>query len=315
MDVIFGLIFFLSPILLIVGLVKPNLFNKIPIKNLNRKKLSGIFISLFLASVVGIGLTVDPPPESDYEEPQTLGEETQVSSSELDTSHVIVSRVIDGDTIELKGGSKVRYIGIDTPEFNPTQCYAEQAKAKNRELVEGKEVRLEKDVSETDRYDRLLRYVWTGDTMLNELLVREGYAQSSTYPPDVKYQERLREAERLAREGKKGLWGDICLEPTNTPVPTTKPTVAPAVYIAPTVTPTVYVAPTSAPYVYPTSPPPPTNPPSGGESSGSWTCNCSKTCPNMSSCEEAYFQLNNCGCSVRDGDNDGVPCEIICPGG
>lgn len=97
----------------------------------------------------------------------------------------------------------------------------------------------------------------------------------------------------------------MCVELTSTPIPTVKPTVAPA----------VYVAPTSVPYIAPTSQPAPTSPPSGGGSSGSWTCNCSKTCSNMSSCEEAYYQLNTCGCSVRDGDDDGVPCENICPGG
>ena len=50
-------------------------------------------------------------------------------------------------------------------------------------------------------------------------------------------------------------------------------------------------------------------------SSSSYSCDCSKTCPNMSSCKEAYYQLNSCGCGRRDGDNDGVPCENICPGG
>lgn len=190
--------------------------------------------------------------------------------------------------------------------MSPTECYAEEAKKKNRELVEGKEVRLEKDVSETDRYKRLLRYLWIGDTMINELLVREGYASSSTYPPDVKYQERFREAERLAREEQRGLWGDVCITPT--PTPTSKP--VQETYIQPTPTSSL-VQPTTTPYV----PPPTTSTPTPTSSGGSWTCDCSKTCPNMSSCEEAYFQLNTCGCSVRDGDNDGVPCEVICPGG
>ncbi|MFC1727573.1 thermonuclease family protein [Patescibacteria group bacterium] len=145
---------------------------------------------------------------------------------------------------------------------------------------------------------RLLRYVWVGDQMVNELLVREGFAMSSSYPPDIKYQEQFVEAQRNAREESKGLWGSYCDtwgKPISTPIP---------VILKPTNTPIpVYIP-------QPTSPPPTQAP-----SSGSYACNCSKTCPNMSSCEEAYFQLNNCGCSIRDGDDDGVPCEDICPGG
>jgi micrococcal nuclease len=121
-----------------------------------------------------------------------------------------VTRVIDGDTIEIETGEKVRYIGIDAPETNspskPIQCFGAQSKEKNKELVLGKEVILEKDVSEKDKYRRLLRYVWVDDILINELLVREGYAQSSTYPPDVKYQEKFLEAQRKAREENKGLW-------------------------------------------------------------------------------------------------------------
>lgn len=80
-----------------------------------------------------------------------------------------VVRVIDGDTIEIEGGDRVRYIGIDTPETvdprKPVQCYGQEASNKNKELVEGKTVELEKDVSETDKYGRLLRYVWLGDML------------------------------------------------------------------------------------------------------------------------------------------------------
>src|SRR3972149_5779407 len=124
---------------------------------------------------------------------------------------VLVSKVIDGDTIEIEGGMKVRYIGIDTPETShPTkgvQCFGRQATERNRQLVEGKKVRLEKDVSETDKYGRLLRYIWVGEQLVNELLVKEGFAFSSSYPPDVKYQERFRQAEIKARGSNKGLWG------------------------------------------------------------------------------------------------------------
>lgn len=123
-----------------------------------------------------------------------------------------VSRVVDGDTIELENGSKIRYIGVDTPEsVDPrrgVECFGKEASERNRALVEGRAVRLESDVSDTDMYDRLLRYVFVGDLFVNEYLVREGYARASSYPPDVKYQTLFREAEREAREMKRGLWAD-----------------------------------------------------------------------------------------------------------
>lgn len=75
--------------------------------------------------------------------------------------------------------------------------------------MEGKSVRLGIDVSETDRYGRLLRYVFVDDQFISEILVREGYANTATFPPDVKYQELFLEAEREARENNRGLWS-IC---------------------------------------------------------------------------------------------------------
>jgi micrococcal nuclease len=133
-----------------------------------------------------------------------------------DLPEASVTRVIDGDTIEveIEGESyKVRYIGIDTPELHhptkPVEYYAQEAYEKNRELVEGKTVFLEKDVSETDQYNRLLRYVYVGDTFVNAYLVQQGYALVSTYPPDVKYQERFLELQREAREAGRGLWEKI----------------------------------------------------------------------------------------------------------
>lgn len=123
---------------------------------------------------------------------------------------VKVTRIIDGDTVEIETGQKVRYIGINAPESvtpgKPVGCYGREASDKNKELVEGKEVRLEKDISETDRYGRVLRYVYVGDVFVNDNLVRSGYAQVSTYPPDVKYQDQFRQSEKYARENNLGLW-------------------------------------------------------------------------------------------------------------
>ena len=118
---------------------------------------------------------------------------------------VFVTRVIDGDTIEIEGGYRVRYIGIDTPERD--EPYYWEASGVNRNLVEGKEIRLEKDVENKDEYGRLLRYVWVDDTMVNAELVRLGYAYSYSYPPNVKYQAYFLQMENEAREHKWGLWG------------------------------------------------------------------------------------------------------------
>lgn len=179
-----------------------------------RRNNNAALLLIVLATILaGLGLNIDLQfDEAGNENAEYVSKGASVSSYETESENVFVKRVIDGDTVELDSGLRLRYIGIDTPEMNPVECYSRQATEKNRELVEGKEVRLEKDVSETDRYGRLLRYVWVGESLINEILVREGYAASSTYPPDVKYQERFRAAERLAREERLGLWGDECME-------------------------------------------------------------------------------------------------------
>ena len=124
-------------------------------------------------------------------------------------SQVKVVRVIDGDTIEIAGGAHVRYIGMDTPETYPkVEFYGPEAKAKNIELVEGKLVTLEKDVSETDKYGRLLRYVYVGDVFVNGELVRLGYAEAVSYPPDTRYQWQLEQLEKEAKAAKRGIWGE-----------------------------------------------------------------------------------------------------------
>ncbi len=126
-------------------------------------------------------------------------------SSPPDTARVI--QVIDGDTIAIEGGYRVRYIGIDTPETYPKlEAFGTEAWQANRRLVEGQEVRLERDVSETDRYGRLLRYVYVDNMLVNAELVRQGLAVAKAYPPDTKYQDLLAEMERQARLAGKGMW-------------------------------------------------------------------------------------------------------------
>ncbi len=115
-----------------------------------------------------------------------------------------VARVIDGDTIELTDGRRVRYIGINTPEHD--QPYYEEAVAANRQLVEGKTIQLEKDVETVDQYGRTLAYIWVEGQMANLEIVSGGYANAYTVPPNVKYEAEFRQAEQEAREAGRGLW-------------------------------------------------------------------------------------------------------------
>jgi len=127
-----------------------------------------------------------------------------------------VKRVIDGDTIELINGAMVRYLGVDTPEvrkkdgsgnwvYEP-QPFALAAKEVNRNLVEGKEVRLEFDVEKRDKYNRLLAYCFVGDKFINAELLEEGLALLYTSPPNVKYTDLFVEKLRAARKLHKGIW-------------------------------------------------------------------------------------------------------------
>lgn len=125
----------------------------------------------------------------------------------------VVVRVVDGDTIHVRLGDrveKVRYIGVNTPELHhPTKGRepgGEEAARVNGELVAGKRVRLELDVQSRDRYGRLLAYVWVDDLMVNAELVRRGYAQVMTVPPNVRHQRLFLILEREARAGGRGLW-------------------------------------------------------------------------------------------------------------
>lgn len=126
------------------------------------------------------------------------------------TEIVRVDRIIDGDTIVLSDGRKVRYIGIDTPELArgnmKAECYGAEAALRNKELIEGRDIRLESDISDTDKYGRLLRYVYVGDSMVNEVLVREGYAEAKQYKPDVAFHELFLSDQKQARDEKLGMW-------------------------------------------------------------------------------------------------------------
>ncbi len=138
-----------------------------------------------------------------------------------------VDRVVDGDTIDvdINGNiSRLRLIGMDSPESvdpnEPVQCYAIEASNKAKELLEGKNVRIEADPTQgyVDKYDRLLRYVFMEDgTNFNEYMIKNGFAYEYTYNTAYKYQEAFRLAEADARVNERGLWADnACNDTTPT---------------------------------------------------------------------------------------------------
>lgn len=134
----------------------------------------------------------------------------------IEGERALVVKAVDGDTVELDDGQAVRLIGIDTPETvdprRPVGCFGKEASNETKKLLTGKMVILQKDISNTDKYQRLLRYVYlpleNGQILfINDYLVRTGFAKVYTYQPDVKFNEQFRQAETEARENKKGLWG------------------------------------------------------------------------------------------------------------
>jgi micrococcal nuclease len=124
-----------------------------------------------------------------------------------------VIRIVDGDTIHVRLGDhveKVRYIGVNTPEVHhPSRGEEPGGRAAalvNRELVSGRRVRLELDTQLRDRHGRLLAYVWVNETMVNAELVRRGFAQVMTVPPNVRHQSLFLKLQREARDAGRGLW-------------------------------------------------------------------------------------------------------------
>ncbi|MFP4323173.1 MAG: thermonuclease family protein [Anaerolineales bacterium] len=135
--------------------------------------------------------------------------ELDESASEPDNDQpgerALVTRVIDGDTIEVEidgVGYRVRYIGVNTPERDEP-CYG-PATNRNRQLVENQTVRLVRDETNTDRFGRLLRYVYSGGTFVNERLVQDGFAEATLYEPDDEYHELFVRREQTAAEANLG---------------------------------------------------------------------------------------------------------------
>jgi micrococcal nuclease len=260
-------------------------------------------ILIIIVIIIGLALIV-PDKKSDVQSQSTPANTAipTVKPTEIKKEFYKVTKVIDGDTINVDVNGKsetIRLIGIDSPETvdprKPVQCFGKEASDKAKETLTGKDVSLEIDPTqgERDKYNRLLRFVFLEDgTNFNKFMISEGYAHEYTYQSNpYKYQKEFKDAQKSAMENKKGLWADgVCLL---------------------TPTPTAQLAPTNSnqaesqnlQLIQPTS---------AVVSGKNYVCDCSKTCTQISSCDEAYFQLNSCDCKTRDNDGDGVPCESLC---
>lgn len=168
-------------------------------KNRSRRAAPGFWIGLILAGIVawrlwGLADSQPPPP---------LAPATQV----------FVLRAVDGDTLLLEDGRRVRLLGVDTPETKregtPIQPWGPEAHAFTAGLVEGRTVRLEFDRERHDKYDRVLAYVYANDQLVNEELLREGLARGLyKFPYSEAMKRRFRAAEREARDARRGIWSE-----------------------------------------------------------------------------------------------------------
>jgi micrococcal nuclease len=175
-------------------------------------------------SVGAIGVALEPVASSPSVSPERIGLGFAPSGT---TEAGQVVHITDGDTIRVVIAGeeqRLRYIGIDTPESvapnTPVEPFAEAATDANALLVDGERVILERDVSDTDRFDRLLRYVWLEPDLSNadpdddswRLVNREivllGLAEAVDYPPDTKYSAILQAAESEARAAGLGMWAE-----------------------------------------------------------------------------------------------------------
>jgi micrococcal nuclease len=144
---------------------------------------------------------------------------------------VAVARVIDGDTIEVAGGERVRLIGVDTPETKdpnrPVGCFGKEASAFTASLLPaGTKVRLVGDAEQRDRYGRLLAYVYrrADGLFVNAELLRRGFGQLLTIPPNVAHTDEFAAIARQAREAAQGLWAACPLLPDGKVAPASTPT-------------------------------------------------------------------------------------------
>lgn len=252
---IFVLLLLLSLILLIIGLIKPKIFQKVTNQIPSRKKITSVFSGLIIFSFIMIGVTapriekkdlvVTPPPQQvenispPSSTPVVIATPLKVAPTNNPVSAIVaktdsvkipppnnqqdnqpelytVSSVVDGDTIKVNIDGSIetlRLIGMDTPEtLDPrklVQCFGREASNKAKELLSGKKVRLEKDLSQgdLDKYGRHLAYVYREDGLFyNKYMIEQGYAHEYTYKTPYKYQNEFKAAQKSAQENLMGLW-------------------------------------------------------------------------------------------------------------
>ena len=178
----------------------------LPSMKRRHRTIESLIVS-FLVFIVGVLLT-----QSNAGSTQTIQSEHSKEARSLG----LVTHVVDGDTFDilLNGETKrVRLIGVDTPETvdprKEVQCFGKEASNKTKSMINDKQVYLEADASQTDedKYGRLLRYVYLEDgVLLNELLVREGFAHEYTYKVPYQFQTTFRTAQKEAQAQRRGLW-------------------------------------------------------------------------------------------------------------
>ncbi len=179
-----------------------------------KKKLTSIVASIIILT---IAVTLDKLQIINVEEFLNISndvEETQALVDIKEKTFYEVMRVVDGDTFVINYNDKeekVRLIGVDTPEsVHPDKekntKFGEEVSKFSKKTLLGKKVELEFDVSQRDKYGRLLAYVYLDGQMYNKMLLKKGYAKTATYPPNVKYVEAFTKLQEQARENKVGLW-------------------------------------------------------------------------------------------------------------
>lgn len=179
-----------------------------------------LVLTTFIIVITGLGLIwFGLGPNKQILSPSSVPEVSTATQSAvvgMEGERAWVSKVVDGDTIVVNNETTVRLVGIDTPETvdprRPVGCFGKEASNETKSLLAGKAVILQKDVSDKDKYDRLLRLIFlpleNGQTLfVNDYLVRGGFAKAKSYPPDVKYDEKFKQAEQEAKENKRGMWG------------------------------------------------------------------------------------------------------------
>lgn len=172
-----------------------------------KKVFSGPFWSILIAVLILICVLIYALVDK-----YAPGIKKQIETSDTPSSYRVVE-VVDGDTVKIlynHNEETVRLIGINAPERDA--CLYEESTEKLKELVDNKYVSIEFDPTqgERDKYGRLLLFLWQDSTFVNDEMIRSGYVYEYTYDFPYKYQTQFIEAQKEARENKRGLWGDTC---------------------------------------------------------------------------------------------------------